>query len=61
MDFEILTLCPIDLRLIEPSLLDAAETAWLDAYHRRVLASLRDAVEEADREWLEQATRPLGN
>ena len=36
--FETLTLAPFDRRLIEPRLLDAAELAWLDAYHARVLA-----------------------
>ena len=36
LGFEILTLAPIDRRLIDPGLLDAAEREWLDAYHARV-------------------------
>ena len=31
--FETLTLCPFDTRLLEPSLLDRGEIAWLDDYH----------------------------
>ena len=31
---------PIDQRLIEPALLSADETAWLNAYHARVRESL---------------------
>src|SRR6202035_4471837 len=35
--FETLTLAPFDRRLIDPAMLDAAEIAWLDGYHDRVL------------------------
>ena len=33
LEFETLTLCPIDTRCIEPGMLDEADRAWLDAYH----------------------------
>ena len=36
LGFRTLTLCPIDRRLVEPSLLSADERGWLDAYHARV-------------------------
>ena len=58
--FETLTLAPVDLALVEPALLTAAELAWLDAYHARVRESLTPLVDEADRAWLEAATRPIG-
>jgi Xaa-Pro aminopeptidase len=58
--FETLTLAPIDLALVEPGLLTAEETAWLDAYHARVRAALTPLVDEATAEWLVAATRPLG-
>jgi Xaa-Pro aminopeptidase len=58
--FETLTLAPIDRRLIEPNLLTAAETQWLNNYHARVreaLSSLADAPTQA---WLRAATLPIG-
>jgi Xaa-Pro aminopeptidase len=58
--FETLTPVPIDRRLIERSLLDAGETAWLDAYHARVAQELSPLVDDATRTWLMAATRPLG-
>ena len=58
--FETLTLAPIDLRLVEPSLLSPEETAWLDAYHARVRALLGPLVDNETRAWLVQATRPVG-
>ena len=45
LGFETLTLAPIDRSLVEPSLLDDDEIAWLDAYHARV----RDDADAAGR------------
>jgi Xaa-Pro aminopeptidase len=58
--FETLTLCPIDTRLLEPSLLDAAETAWLDDYHASVRERLAPLLDDAaDRAWLDLRCAPL--
>lgn len=57
--FETLTLAPLDRRLIDKELLDEGESAWLDAYHARVLSEIGPMVEEDVRAWLEQATAPL--
>ena len=57
--FETLTLCPIDTRALDMSLLDAAEIAWLDAYHDEVRRRLLPRVEGPARDWLEQRTAPL--
>jgi len=59
LGFETLTLAPIDRRLIEPSLLDADERGWLDAYHARVLAALTPLVEAETARWLAVACAPL--
>ncbi|HEX5632937.1 MAG TPA: M24B family metallopeptidase, partial [Gemmatimonadales bacterium] len=59
LEFETLTLCPIDTRCIEPGLLRADEVAWLDAYHAMVRERLASHVSGAAREWLEARTRPL--
>lgn len=58
LGFRTLTLCPIDRRLIEPSLLTAEERGWLDAYHARVREELSPLVEDAAG-WLVAATAPL--
>jgi Xaa-Pro aminopeptidase len=58
--FETLTLAPIDRRLIIAAMLDAAETAWLDAYHARVAEALTPQVDAETLPWLLAATRPLG-
>ena len=59
LEFETITLVPFDRRLIDLSLLDGAERAWLDRYHARVADTIGPLLEEADRAWLERATAPL--
>jgi len=57
--FEALTLAPIDRRLIDVAMLSSEERAWLDAYHARVNAAVRSALDDADQPWLDQATATL--
>ena len=59
MTFETITLAPIDLELVEPSLLNAEERAWLNAYHARVVQTVGPLVDEETRPWLEKATRAI--
>ena len=59
MGFETLTLAPIDRTLIDRSLLDAAERAWLDDYHARVLKVVGPQLDSAIRAWLETACAPI--
>ena len=59
MEFETITLAPIDLGLVEPSLLSAEERAWLNAYHARVRETLMPLVDGETRPWLERATRAI--
>ncbi|TAN05267.1 MAG: aminopeptidase P family protein [Rhodanobacteraceae bacterium] len=60
LQFETLTLCPIDTRLIDRSLLDAGEIAWLDGYHATVRERLAPLLDDpADRAWLEARCAPL--
>jgi Xaa-Pro aminopeptidase len=59
--FETLTLAPIDLNLVEPSLLNARETAWLDGYHARVRQTLVPLVDGATAQWLIHATQAVGD
>jgi len=57
--FESLTLAPIDRRLIDRELLDAAEREWLDAYHARVVEVVGPRVDGEVRSWLEEACAPI--
>ncbi|PIT03358.1 X-Pro aminopeptidase [Bradyrhizobium nitroreducens] len=57
--FETLTLAPIDRRLIEVEMLSKGELDWLNAYHARVRAEVRPALDAATKAWLDQATAEL--
>ncbi|WP_417686147.1 aminopeptidase P family protein [Roseibium sp.] len=57
--FETLTLAPFDLRLVDTSLLSPEETAWLNAYHARVLAELAPLLDDRSLSWLEEATTAI--
>ncbi|MCA0176212.1 MAG: aminopeptidase P family protein [Proteobacteria bacterium] len=57
--FETLTLCPIDTRSIDRSLLDATETQWLNAYHATVRERLAPLVNGAAKAWLLARTEPI--
>lgn len=57
--FETLTLAPIDRRLIDVAMLSRDELDWLNAYHARVRAEVRPALDEATKSWLDQATAEL--
>ncbi len=55
----IITMCPIERRLIDRRLLSQDERDWLNAYHLRVLRTLAPHLDAAHRAWLAAATRPL--
>jgi len=59
LGFETLTLCPIDTRCLERSLLDAGEIAWLDRYHATVRERLSPLLAGDARAWLEARTQPV--
>jgi Xaa-Pro aminopeptidase len=59
LGFETLTFAPIDLALVEPSLLTRAELDWLNDYHRQVREKLTPLVDASTATWLAEATRPL--
>jgi Xaa-Pro aminopeptidase len=59
LGFETLTLCPIDTRCIDTSLLSADEIAWLNDYHATVRDRLRSRVDGAALAWLLTRTEPL--
>jgi Xaa-Pro aminopeptidase len=59
LEFETLTMCPIDTRCIDKSLLRADEIAWLNAYHATVRERLAPKVSGAALAWLNERTAPI--
>ena len=57
--FETLTLCPIDTRCIERSLLRQDEIDWLNAYHATVRERLAPLVSSDALAWLTARTQPI--
>ena len=55
--FEALTLCPIDLNLIDIALLSSKEKEWLNAYHQKVFESLKPFLNKTERLWLQEKCR----
>jgi Xaa-Pro aminopeptidase len=54
-----LTLCPIQLKMIDASMLTDNESEWLDSYHARVREELTPLLDEEHASWLAEQTRPL--
>ena len=59
LEFETLTLCPIDTRCIERSLLRQDEVDWLNTYHATVRERLSPMVQGNALAWLLERTRAL--
>ena len=59
LGFETLTRAPIDLNLVEPSLMSADEIAWLNEYHAGVRETLTPLVDKKTAAWLERVTQPV--
>ena len=59
LKFEFLTLAPIDLDAVDPKYLSEDDVKLLNEYHCRVWQLIGPKLEEEEREWLRQATRPL--
>lgn len=59
LEFETLTLCPIDTRCIDRTLLRQDEIDWLNHYHSVVRERLAPLVAGEALAWLESRTRPL--
>ncbi|MBF8671840.1 aminopeptidase P family protein [Pseudomonas putida] len=59
LNFETLTLCPIDTRCLVPELLVREELDWLNSYHARVRERLAPLLKGDALAWLEARTAPL--
>ena len=59
LQFESLTLCPIDTTPIVRELLLDEEIAWLNQYHQHVLATLSPHLDDEETEWLKDACKEI--
>lgn len=59
MEFETITLAPINLDLVKTDLLTEGERQWLNAYHRRVRDTLSPLLPSEIKDWFENATRAI--
>lgn len=59
LEFETLTLCPIDTRCMEMALLDQTEKDWINTYHAMVQQRLSARLTGAALHWLETRTQAI--
>jgi len=57
--FETATLCPVNVKLIDKSLLSDEEIDHLNAYHKLVSETLSPSLKKDERAWLEEATKEI--
>ena len=59
LQFESLTLCPIDKAPILVGMLTPEELDWLNAYHQRVFDTLSPHLDDEETAWLREACAPV--
>ena len=59
LQIEPLTLCPIDTTPIDVDMLLPEEIDWLNDYHQLVYEKLSPFLDEEEKIWLENATKPI--
>jgi Xaa-Pro aminopeptidase len=59
LKFDTVSLCYIDKKLIDKSLLDRKEIEWLNSYHSEVFDKISPFLNDHEKEWLKEKTDPL--
>ena len=59
MGFEPITVCPIDTALIDHELFTVQEVEWINAYHAKVYAALKNDLNAEEQKWLKEKCNPL--
>ena len=59
LEFETITLAPIDLSLVKIELLNDEERNWLNSYHAAVRERVGPHLPDAIKEWFTEATREV--
>lgn len=59
LKFETLTLCPIDTKAVDISMLSKEEKDWLNNYHKTVYEKLSGYLQADEDEWLKEKTKTI--
>lgn len=59
LNFETLTLCPIDTTPIAVEMLNPDERSWLNGYHKMVFQKLSPVLNKELKDWLKEKTREI--
>ena len=59
LNFEVLTLAPLDKKLINKYILSADEINWINHYHKKVFVSLKKYLTKQELEWFKDACAPI--
>jgi len=59
LNFSVLTLAPIDKKLINKYMLTTEEIIWLNQYHKQVFLSLKKYLTKQELEWFKEACAPI--
>ena len=59
LEFETITYAPIDLRLVDATMLTQTDKNWLNAYHQAVYSKLSPLLDDQIIQWLAQATAEI--
>jgi len=59
LKFETVTLCPIDTKPVDVSLLTESERNWLNDYHTKVYEKLSSFLTDEEKEWLKEKTKAV--
>ncbi len=58
-EFETITLCPMENKLVEPNLLTIAERKWYNDYQQEVYAKLAPKLDSAEKAWLAEKCQTI--
>ena len=59
LQFETLTLCYIDTKIVDKDMLTDKERKWLNDYHNQVIKSLSPQLSEKERRWLRKKAEAI--
>ncbi len=59
LNFETLTLCPIDTKPVDVEMLSPDEREWLNSYHRMVFEKLSAHLNDDMKNWLKEKTKEI--
>lgn len=59
MKHDTLTLFPMELKLIDETIMNSKEKAWLNQYHHRVYDEVSPLLNDEERKWLQVKCKPL--